>query len=129
MIEAPCKVIITLRKLRTVLPSLKSPIKKALKSGVVYEICCSRCYSRYVGQSSRHLTTRLKEHSRVSAPVGSHFLQCGVKLSLNKNVVKILTTSTSQKQLLILEALFINDTKPSLNTKDEYKSHTPVIKF
>ena len=126
-IEAPCKVIMTLRKLKTVLPSLKAPVEKSLKSGVVYEICCSRCNSRYVGQSSRHLTTRIKEHSRVSAPVGSHFLQCGVKLTLDD--VKILATSQTLKHLMILEAIFINDTKPVLNTKDEYKSHTLVIKF
>ena len=106
-IEAPCKVIMTLRKLKTVLPSLKAPVEKSLKSGVVYEICCSRCNSRYVGQSSRHLTTRIKEHSRVSAPVASHFLQCGVKLTLDD--VKILATL---KHLMILEAIFINDTKP-----------------
>ena len=93
-IEAPCKIIMTLRKLKTVLPSLKSPVEKGLKSGVVYEICCSRCNSRYVGQSSRHLTTRIKEHSRISTPVGSHFLQCGVKLTLND--VKILATSQNK---------------------------------
>ena len=116
-----------LRKLKTVLPSLKAPVEKSLKSGVVYEICCSRCNSRYVGQSSRHLTTRIKEHSRVSALVGSHFLQCGVKLTLDD--VKILATSQTIKHLMILEAIFINDTKPVLNTKDEYKSHTLVIKF
>ena len=126
-IEAPCKVIMTLRKLKTVLPSLKAPVEKSLKSGVVYEICCSRCNSRYVGQSSRHLQTRIKEHSRVSSPVGSHFLQCGVKLTLDD--VKILATSQTLKHLMILEAIFINDTKPVLNTKDEYKSHTLVIKF
>ena len=78
-------------------------------------------------QSSRNLTTRIKEHSRVSSPVGSNFLQCGVKLTLDD--VKILATSQTQKHLMILEAIFINDTKPVLNTKDEYKRHTLVIKF
>ena len=107
-IEAPCKVIMTLRKLKTVLPSLKAPVEKSLKSGVVYEICCSRCNSRYVGQSSRHLTTRIKEHSRVSSSVGSHFSQCVIKLTLDD--VKILATSQTLKHLMILEAIFNNDT-------------------
>ena len=35
-IKAPCKVIKTLRKLKTVLPSLKPSIEKELKSNVVY---------------------------------------------------------------------------------------------
>ena len=34
-----------------------------------------------------------------------------------------------EKYLLTLEALFQNDIKPSLNTKDEYKSRTLTIKF
>ena len=59
--------------------------------------------------------------------VGSHFLQCGIKLTLDD--VKILATSQTLKHLIILEAIFINDTKPVLNTKDEYKSHTLGIKF
>ena len=49
-----------------------------------------------VGQSSQHLTTRIKEHSRVSAPVGSHFLQCGVKFSLD-DVRKDLSNVTNTK--------------------------------
>ena len=38
-------------------------------------------------------------------------------------------TRRGDKQLLILEALFQNELKPSLNTKDEYKSRTLTIKF
>ena len=125
--QAPCKVILTLRKLKTVLPGLKPPIEKAFKSGIVYQICCSRCNSCYVGQTVRHLLTRVKEHSRLSSPVGLHFKTCNSTVSMDD--VKILSTAKTQKQLLILEALFINELKPSLNTKDEYKSHTLVIKF
>ena len=42
-INAPCNVVMTLRKLKTVLPSLKPPVDKMLKSGVVYKITCPRC--------------------------------------------------------------------------------------
>ena len=85
-------------KTETVLPSLKAPV-----DGVI------------------------KQHSRVSTPVGSHFLKCGVNLTLDN--VNILATSRTQKHLTIVEALFIIDTKPVLNTKDEHKSHTLIIKF
>ena len=40
--KAPCKLIFTLRKVKTVLPFLKPWIEKALKCGVVYQIKCSR---------------------------------------------------------------------------------------
>lgn len=128
-LEVPIKVILTLRKLKTVLPSLKPAIEKSFKSGIVYQITCPRCNSRYVGQSVRHLLTRIKEHSRTSTPVGSHFQSCNNNNISIDNDVKILATSNSQRQLLIKEALFINDLKPSLNTKDEYRSHTLVIKL
>jgi len=41
-IKAPCKVVFTLRKIKTPLPSLKTPIEKVLKSGVIYKINCPR---------------------------------------------------------------------------------------
>ena len=96
-IKAPCKTILTLQKLKTVLPTLKPPVDKALQSGVVYEICCPRCDSRYVGQSVRHLITRVKEHSKVSTPVGSHFKACDVELSIENNVI-ILSKAKYQRQ-------------------------------
>ena len=41
-INAPCKTITTIRKIKTVLPSLKATVDKALRSGLVYKITCSR---------------------------------------------------------------------------------------
>ena len=42
-IEAPCMVVMTLRKLKTVLPFLKSTVEKLLRSGVVYQLMCPSC--------------------------------------------------------------------------------------
>ena len=36
--NAPCRTIFKLKKLKTVLPSLKPPVDKLLKSNVVYQI-------------------------------------------------------------------------------------------
>ena len=47
--NAPCTFIMTLRKLKTTLPSLKPPVEKHLRSGVVYQIECARCHAAYVG--------------------------------------------------------------------------------
>ena len=60
-LKVPCKIIFTSKKLKMDLPSLKPPVEKCLKSRVVYKICCSRCQSCYVGQTIRHLITRLKD--------------------------------------------------------------------
>ena len=48
-INAPCTIILTLRKLKTVLPSLKPPVEKMLKSGLVYRLMCPHCSACYVG--------------------------------------------------------------------------------
>ena len=42
-INAPVKFINTIKKLKSTLPSLKAPFEKSIKSGVVYQINCSRC--------------------------------------------------------------------------------------
>ena len=47
--KAPCTLIMTMRKLKSVLPSLKPQIEKSLKSGVVYKIKCASCEAAYVG--------------------------------------------------------------------------------
>ena len=59
---APIQPILTTRKLRTALPTLKEPIPKNLSSNVIYRIKCTRCDSCYVGMTTRHLITRTKEH-------------------------------------------------------------------
>ena len=42
--------------------SFKDPIPDALKSMVVYQFSCEGCNSRYIGETSRHFATSVKEH-------------------------------------------------------------------
>ena len=127
-INAPCRIVMTLRKLKTVLPSLKHPVEKMMKSNVVYKIKCPRCNSCYVGQTSRQLQRRFTEHLTKKGPVKTHMAEC--KISLDQNNVEILgSTTRGEDHLLTLEALFQHELKPSMNTKDEYKSRTLTIKF
>ena len=51
-LNAPCKIIMTLKKIRHVLPALKPPVPKMLQNNVVYNITCPRCNSSYVGQTA-----------------------------------------------------------------------------
>ena len=60
--KAPCRLVMTLRKLKTVMPSLKPEVESEFRSSVVYKISCPRCQACYVGQTVRHLQTRYKEH-------------------------------------------------------------------
>ena len=71
-INAPCTVVMTLRKLKTVLPSLKPSVEKLMKSGVVYNITCPGCSACYVGQTDDSMTTRLYEHVHKAGPMKTH---------------------------------------------------------
>ena len=55
----PVQTVFITRKLKSCLPSLKSSFDKDLKSHVVYELTCNGCKSIYVGQTCRHITTRV----------------------------------------------------------------------
>ena len=122
------RVIFTLRKVRTVMPSLKEPIEKPMKSGVVYKISCPRCNACYVGQTRRHLQSRFREHLNRKGPVKDHAVDCDTDLSYSD--VDILgSTSRGEFYLLTLEALWIRDIKPCINTKEEFRSRELTIKI
>ena len=128
-INAPVAVVMTLRKLKTVLPSLKPSVEKLMKSGVVYNITCPGCSACYVGQTDRHLMTRLYEHIHKAGPMKTH-IDTKCKTTLTDGDVDILhTTSRGENYLLTLEALYIRECKPVLNTKDEYRRRELVIKL
>ena len=125
----PVKIIFTLRKLKTVTPSLKPPIEKALRSKVVYKFTCPRCEACYVGATSRHLTTRFKEHiSRKKGAVYKHLSNCGIE-GIESDMSILCATQKGETDLFTLEALWIRQVRPEINVKDEYKSRELIIKF
>ena len=117
----------TLRKLKTVLPSLKPGVDRMLKSSVVYKITCPGCQSCYVGQTDQHLQTQVMEHSQRHL-FRTHLNDCGS--TLNDDCIEILhQTARGVSYLETLEALYIREIKPSINTKDEYRSRELIIKL
>ena len=115
--------------MKTVLPSLKPSVEKLMKSGVVYNITCPGCSACYVGQTDRHLTTRLYEHVHRAGPMKTH-ISTVCKTTLTGDNVDILhTTARGENYLLTLEALYIRERRPTLNTKDEYRSRELAIKM
>ena len=131
-INAPCKIIMKTRKIKSFLPPLKPAVPKMLRSAVVYKIDCPGCDSSYVGFTSRHLQQRVCEHLGKSGVIRGHINQClppPINTDNFHDFVSILATSNSLTKLMTLEALFIKEFKPALNTKDEYKSRTLTLKF
>ena len=103
-LNAPCKVIMTTRKAKTIMPSLKPTVPKMLWSGVVYKIQCPGCPSSYVGQTVRHLQHRFREHLGTNGIMRKHFDHCIPSPPVSDEIVSILCKSTSIAKLLTLEA-------------------------
>jgi len=55
-------------KLNTVQASGKDAAPASKRRGVVDEIPCGNCEHRYIGETKRSLSTRLKEHHRDTSP-------------------------------------------------------------
>ena len=114
-------------KMRSKICHLKTQIPPSFKSRVIYQIQCPACAGTYIGQTVRHLSTRLKEHGMKNAPVNLHFHSC--KQTLTEDDAVILDSHQDPTTLLSLEAVYIKRKKPILNTKDEFKSHTLQYAF
>ena len=97
----------------------KNPIPTVLKSFVVYEFTCSGCNSRYFGETSRHFSTRIKEHTLIdrNSHVFKHLHNCtNCKKHYTPNCFKILDSAKTTYTLKLKEAFHIQNRKPKLKT-------------
>ena len=128
--NAPVMPVLTLRKLKTVLPSLKSCIDHKVRSHVVYKITCPRCASRYVGWTSQHIISRFQQHMKPSQPVGKHVRQCEVLDQMTVDNMEILESCTRSIAFLqTLEAIHQELMRPEINKKEEWHSRELTIKL
>ena len=105
----------------------KDKVPKYLRSSVVYFFKCRCCSASYVGQTTRHLHTRISEHLGISPITGkhtsnptkssvlSHSRASGHKVDFDD--FKILSCCSDSYELMIHESLLINKYKPTLNVQ------------
>ena len=127
--NAPCEPVLTLRKLKTLLPPLKSQVERKVRSHVVYKIVCPRCHACYVGYTTQHITDRFSQHCKPSQPVGKHLRECHAMDMITADDVQILTRANNESLLMTLEALWQRELCPTINTKDEFRSRELTIKL
>jgi hypothetical protein len=104
----------------------KDTLPKHMRSSLVYKFSCARCASAYVGMTTRNLYTRVAEHCGRSSRTGSvltrppnsairiHAESCDVRIS--EQNFEILSSTSNETDLKILESLFIHKLKPNLNS-------------
>ena len=94
--------------------SVKDTIPSGLRSCVVYKFSCAGCAACYVGETTRHFSTRVREHLETDR--ASHIFkhlegskECRSACSLDQ--------ASSRFELKIKEALHILWEKPALNAQ------------
>ena len=105
----------------------KDKVPKYLRSSVVYLFKCRCCSASYVGQTTRHLHTRISEHLGISPITGKHSTNPAMSSILSHinasghpasfDDFQILSSSSDSYELMIHESLLINKYKPNLNVQ------------
>ena len=108
--------------LQSLLGNTKDKIDEHERSGI-YEINCSGCDKKYIGQTKRPIVTRFKEHIahfRFNRPeksaVAQHILETSHPIEL-KNL-KLIRTVTNNRELNAYESLYIKKYKQVLLNTD-----------
>jgi len=97
--------------LKSLLVRPKDKPQKEKMCGVVYQLECQDCSSRYVGETARALRTRFKEHT--NSAIWQHVNE--TKHSFTLEEVKILDKEPKDLKRKIREALHIHRDRPDLN--------------
>ena len=124
----PVQFILNTEKFRDDMSQLKCPVAVFIRNKVLYSITCSVCDALYVGQTNRHLTTRL-EHCRMGTPVREHFESCGVSSGEVRWQSRIVDSAKSVDPLLSLEALRVGDLQPQVITKVEFSPKSLMLRM
>ena len=97
---------------------MKDPIPGGLRSRVVYKFACAGCNACYVGETTRHFSTRVREH--LVSDRASHIFKhlensehCRALCSVD--YFHLLDHASTTFQLKIKEAFHIRREQPSLN--------------
>ena len=107
------KIVFTLFKVSDLF-SVKNAIPKLLKSFVVYkQICVSSCNSCYIGETTRHLSTKINKH--LEKDKNPHIFKHLDKSLSTPDCFQIIDSASSKFRLKLKQAMHITWTKPSLN--------------
>ena len=110
--------------------SVKESVPKYLRFFIVYWFTCPGCNASYIGETTHHLTTRIKEHLETDSK--SHIFKhldtnrkC--KELCNAECFEIIDSATSSYRLKLKEAMYITWEKPSLNKQVKHVSISITI--
>ena len=97
---------------------VKDAVPVGLRTRVVYEFSCASCNACYVGETSRHFSTRVRGDllSDRSSNVLKHLQSSEFcKASCAPDCFEILDSAATRYQVKLKESMFIKWEKPDLN--------------
>ena len=97
---------------------------------MVYKLTSGGCNSTYVGQTFRHLATRVDVQRKRDSPVGQHLLECNKEVGGTAELKsEIIDQAANTYKLLTLEALHIWREWPRINTCNEFRGRELTLKL
>ena len=106
-----------------ILMNVKDSVPRSFRSNVVYKFNCAECNSAYVGETSLHLSTRVREHllTDKNSIICKHLRSSNkCKMACNENCFTILDSANTYHHLKIKEALHVMWEKPILNKQVQH---------
>ena len=111
--------------LRSRLVHAKDKVPRQIRSGIVYKITCADCHDCYIGETSRTLNERLKEHKRAlrlnnpsQSAIAEHSHNTGHNIKWDE--ARIIDFESNWLKRKIKEALWIRRVNPALNRDSGY---------
>ena len=107
--------------------SCKDSIPKFLQSYVVYQFTCAGCNACYIGETKRHLKTRIEEHlgKDKNSQILKHLQENPRYREVsNSDCFDVIDRDNSHFRLLLKEAMHITWKKPILNKQIKHVTLT-----
>ncbi len=126
------KVVSVTSKVQSFL-SNKSKTVCDLQANLVYKFNCHGCQNSYIGETNRHLKTRISEHSQMSrsSKVLDHWLCCKDRTSsISKDEFSVLQKGfDSHYERQFCESLLIRHYNPSINIQNGQSKVISILKI
>jgi hypothetical protein len=104
--------------------SSKDRLSKYSRSGVVYKFTCAGCNASYIGETARHINTRIEEHlgKDKASHVWKHLRDSECKNLCSAACFSVLDSAATDFQRRLKEAMHIHWLKPNLNAQINHLS-------
>ena len=119
--ETKVRLVFTAKKIKEYF-SLKDSISPDMTSYIVYKFCCANCGICYVGESTQQFIIRMNEHlyTDKASAIYKHLKENNdCKSTCNRESFSILDKASTEYQLRIKEAFYIQKLQPILNKQSK----------